>query len=278
MNMKKDINIMKRIKLLGLLCISLFVLNSCGQKNKNLNIVFISGSNEYVSHISLKEYKKTLESTYSNVRVTILQANGPVNEKDEYSNLEGTDALKECDVLLTFVRRTTISGKAMEDIKRYLNSRKPLVALRTSSHGFQSWPEFDKEVLGGNYHMHYKGEPEKREIGADGMRYVVGEPSGPQQTVTVNTANRGHPVLAGVTNFVSKYSLYETSPIDSDAKLLLTGKTIEGEEPVAWTRNHNGGRVVYIGLGGVQDWENPIFVKLVTNALFWASDFKAKKK
>ena len=268
---------MRIIKLcLALSCILL--LNRCSKKeDKNLNIVFISVANEYVSHITLKEYKNTLESMYSNVKVTILQANGPLNEKSEYSNLEGTVALKDCDVLLTFVRRTTISGKAMEDIKKYVASGKPLVALRTSSHGFQSWPEFDKEVLGGNYNHHYRGEPEKREIGADGMAYAVGEPVGSPQTVTVDSVNKSHPVLEGVENFSSKYSLYKTAPIASDAKLLLTGKTEEGEEPVAWTREHHGSRVVYIGLGGVQDWKNPIFVRLVTNSLFWAADFNANR-
>ncbi len=268
---------MRSIKVcLVLLCI--FLLSMCSKKEeKSLKIVFISGSNEYVSHRTLKEYKKTLEDTYSNVKITILQANGPLNEKNEYSNLAGTEILKHCDVLLTFVRRTTISGKAIDDIKKYIASGKPVVALRTSSHGFQFWPEFDKEVLGGNYNHHYTGEPEKREIGPDGMAYTVGEPSGSPQAVTVDSVNGKHPVLEGVENFVSKYSLYKTAPIAGDAKLLLTGKTEEGEEPVAWTREHNGSRVVYIGLGGVQDWKNPIFVRLVTNALFWAADFNAKK-
>ena len=109
------------------------------------------------------------------------------------------------------------------------------------------------------------------------MAYTVGEPTGSPQVVTVNAENKSHPVLAGVSDFVSKYSLYKTAPIASDAKLLLTGKTEEGEEPVAWTRDNKRGKVVYIALGGVQDWKNPIFVQLVTNALFWAADFSAKK-
>lgn len=269
-------NKLKCITLCVLSCV--FLLNMSSPKAQNLNVVFISGANEYVSHITLKEYKKTLEETYSNVKVTILQANGPLNEKSEYSNLEGTDALNDCDVLLTFVRRTTISGKAIDDIKKYVASGRPVVALRTSSHGFQSWPEFDKEILGGNYNNHYKGEPEKREIGQDGMAYTVGEPTGSPQAVTVNSKNKDHPVLKGVENFTSKYSLYKTAPLASDTKLLLTGKTKEGEEPVAWTREHNGGRIVYIALGGVQDWKNPVFERLVTNALFWAADFSGKKK
>lgn len=262
----------------------LFLLCMCSQKNDTaardttdrLNVVFISGANEYVSHISLKAYKEDLEQSYPDVRVTILQANGPLNEKDEYSNLDGTEALKNCDVLLTFVRRTTISGKAIEDIKSYVRSRKPVVALRTSSHGFQSWPEFDKEILGGNYSFHYKGEPEKREIGPDSMHYVVGDPTGDPQNVVVESANRDHPVLNGVTDFVSKYSLYKTAPVAPDARILLTGSTAEGSEPIAWVRDPGDGRgkVAYIALGGVQDWQNPIFVRLVTNALFWAADYK----
>src|SRR5687768_3053990 len=228
-----------RIIKLGVILSCVFLFTMSSPKKKNLNVVFISGSNEYVSHITLKEYKRELEANYVNVKVTILQANGPLNEKNEYSNLDGTDVLKDCDVLLTFVRRTTISGKAIDDIKNYVASGKPLVALRTSSHGFQSWPEFDKEVLGGNYNHHYTGEPEKREVGSDGMMYTVGEPTGSPQTVTVDPANKNHPILEGVSNFVSKYSLYKTGPLASDAKLLLTGKTSEGEEPVAWTRVYN---------------------------------------
>jgi type 1 glutamine amidotransferase len=266
---------MRTIKLWTLSFCMIF-LASCNHKKDSLNVVFISGSNEYVSHITLKDYKTKLESTYPAIHVTILQADGPLNEKAEYSNLDGTDVLKDCDVLLTFVRRTTISGKAIEDIRRYVESGKPLVALRTSSHGFQSWPEFDKEILGGNYSFHYKGEPEKREIGPDGMAYTVGEPQGSPQTVTIEPANKNHPVLAGVESFVSKYSLYKTAPIAADAKLLLTGTTEEGTEPVAWTRERNGSRVVYIALGGVQDWKNQNFVNLVTNSLFWAADFKPK--
>lgn len=264
-------------KILKLMIIAL-ALAACSPEKKGLNIVFISGSNEYVSHITLNEFKKKLEAEHPGVKITVLQANGPLNEKGEYSSLEGTEILKDADMLLTFVRRTTISGKAIDDIKNYIASGKPLVALRTSSHGFQSWPEFDHDVLGGSYHHHYTGEPEPREIGKDGMAYVVGEPTGQPQQVHVDSVNHDHPVLKGVNDFVSKYSLYKTSPVAEDAKVLLTGHTDEGTEPVAWTRERNGQRVAYIALGGVQDWKNPVFVTLVTNAIFWAAEGKSEQK
>ncbi|MEJ7769762.1 MAG: ThuA domain-containing protein [Chitinophagaceae bacterium] len=262
--------------ILSFIALAIFFMGT--RKEKTVQVVFLSGCNEYVSHISLKKYKDHLEKSFAGIKIVLIQADGTLNKKDEYSALKGTEALNDCDVLLVFTRRTTISGKAMEDIKKYVQSGKPLVALRSSSHGFESWPEFDKEVLGGNYSNHFKGTPEKRQIGVDGIFYPVGEPSGPLLNLLVNTVYKDHPVLNGVRNFASPYSLYKTSPIASDAKLLLTGKTIEGEQPVAWTRKNHGGRVVYIGLGGVQDWLNADFVKLVTNALFWAGDYKVKKK
>src|SRR6266498_5570107 len=212
----------------------------CAQKEKILQVVMISASNEYVSNITLSEYKKSLENNYSNINVTLLQADGLINDKDESSTLEGTDALKSCDVLLLFARRTTICGKALDDIRHYVNSGKPFVALRTTSHGFQGWPDFDKTVLGGNYSGHYEGDPEERKIDANGNRYPVGEPSGPVQQVTINPANKDHPVLKGISNFSSKYSLYKTSPIASDVQLLLTGTVPEGSQPVAWARMYNG--------------------------------------
>src|SRR5258708_40139734 len=124
---------MRTIKLCILLS-GIFLFSMCGQKEqkasektaseekvkeKDLNIVFISGSNEYVSHITLKDFKKTLEDTYSNLRATILQADGPLNVKGEYSNLNGTEALPDCDLFLTFIRSTTDSGQAMGVIKNF---------------------------------------------------------------------------------------------------------------------------------------------------------------
>lgn len=266
---------MKVIKLTALL-LCLCSLAMANPRPKDFKVAIISAANEYVSHITLAEYKKYLEQQVPGVKVILLQGSGPVNEKDEFSELQGTEQLKECDMLLVFARRTTISGKALEDFKNFVASGKPIVALRTSSHGFQGWPEFDKLVLGGNYSGHYEGEPEKRQIGADGRRYIVGETSGPTQSITINEANKDHPVLKGITNFTSKYSLYKTSPIAPDATLLLTGKTAEGSEPLAWTRTYNGARIVYIALGGVQDFANPIFKKLLTNAIIWAGNIKVK--
>ena len=152
-----------------------------------------------------------------------------------------------------------------------MNSGWGVVALRTASHGLQNWLEFDKEVLGGNYDGHYGGSPERRGIDAQQNRYPIGQPQGPTMDARIVKGQENHPILAGIADFRSRYSLYKTSPVAEDAQVLMTGQIPDQKtEPLVWARNYKGGRVVYIGLGGLQDWENATFVRLVTNALFWA--------
>ena len=159
------------------------------------------------------------------------------------------------DVALFFTRRVTIDGEQLEAVKRYATSGRPIVGIRTASHGFQNWLEFDKLVFGGNYDDHYG--------------------DGPPAQIKIKSEAKNHPVLKGIVDFSSEYSLYKTSPVASDAEVLISGtipfESPEGfkTEPVAWTRTYKGGRVCYISLGGLSDWENPTFRQLVTNALFW---------
>jgi type 1 glutamine amidotransferase len=57
--------------------------------------------------------------------------------------------------------------------------------------------------------------------------------------------------------------------------LLLTGAIPDHTEPVAWTREHRGGRVFYTSLGGPEDFEKDVFRRLVVNAIFWTAQRKA---
>ena len=64
------------------------------------------------------------------------------------------------------VRRRTLAKFQMINLRRHLNTGKPLVGIRTASHAFASrrrkpspdgveWPGFDAEILGGNYTGHH---------------------------------------------------------------------------------------------------------------------------
>jgi len=210
-----------------------------------LKVCMVSGSDEYKSEISLPKFQKYLEANY-NVQCTIAQARGT-------NDLPGLEALGDCDVALFFTRRLTITGEQLERIKKYCESGGPIVAMRTASHGFQNWLEFDKLVLGGNYQKHFG--------------------TGTTLTVTIASDAKDHPVLEGVSPFESKYSLYRNAPIGTDCQILMMGSTEKsgGLQPVTWTRLYKGARVFYTSLGGPDDFENPSFRRMIVNALFWTA-------
>ena len=234
---------------LSLIPIAIAVLTagnpSWGEARPPLEVCLVSGSAEYDSDTSLTALKQYLEEGYD-ARCILLKARG-------FEDLPGLEALDDCDVALFFTRRLTLDREQLARVKKYCLSGKPLVAVRTASHGFQNWLEFDKLILGGNYHNHFEG--------------------GPALTVTVAPAARDHPVLHGVGPLDSTASLYKTAPLVEGCKLLLTGLTLEsgGPQPVAWARTHMGARVFYTSLGAQSDFANPAFRRLLANALFWTA-------
>jgi len=219
---------------------------------KPLNICLVSGSFEYDSHASLAMFKTYLEEWY-NVRCTLIRA-------QDVDDLPGLEALDDCDVALFFTRRLSIRGDQLDRVKKYCLSGRPIVALRTASHGFQNWLEFDRLVLGGNYQGHLR--------------------EGPTMLAAIIKQAKEHLVLDGVTDIKSRHSLYRTAPLADDCELLMTGSTPEsgGFQPVTWTREVNGGRVFYTSLGGQQDFENGTFRRLLANALFWTARRELERK
>jgi type 1 glutamine amidotransferase len=134
-----------------------------------------------------------------------------------------------------------------------------VVGVRTASHSFQNWLEFDKVVLGCNYGRHYGS-------GKDGVKTTI--------TPTSSGAT-SHPILKGIAfdgaPWQSTASLYRVTPLLDGTTPLLKGKWgNEPEEPVAWTNTHKGGRVFYTSLGHPDDFKDHRFRQLLTNGILWA--------
>lgn len=203
----------------------------------------LSGSFEYDSEGSLAIFDEHLR------RVGGVECSTVVfqSEDDDLSLAPIDDA----DVLLVFTRRLNTAGPELDRFKAYCAAGRPIVGVRTASHGFQNWLAFDAEVLGGSYDSHYGAGP----------LVLVNEAPGAE----------GHPVLEGTAGLVSNGSLYRNTPIADDATLLLTGTTDEATEPVAWTRMNAGGRVFYTSLGHQEDFRDDRFLRLLTNGVLWAA-------
>lgn len=187
-------------------------------------------------------------------------------------NLENLQILKDADLAVFFIRRRALEPEKMEQIKNYIASGRPVLGIRTASHAFDAkgnvpreggniesakesasdflaqWPEFDEQVLGGNYTGHY-GHLKT----GTGVKMVPGM--------------ENHPILKGVaTEFNSPCWLYKNRPLRSDKATVLLMGSNPGvpDEPVMWI---NGKNVVYTSLGHWDDWKNENFQRLMSNAV-----------
>ncbi len=214
------------------------------------HIVLLSGESLYGSATTLPKFAKRLEQQYGYRCTTIIR-----NEEHRFPSL---DALDQADLVVLFARRMQLPVEQLGQVKRYVESGRPVIGLRTASHAIQNWLDFDKLVLGGNYRGHHKNK-------------LSGNAS------VVPTA-KGNPILSGVADeFKMGGSLYKNTPLANAAKPLLSG-VVEGypSEPVAWTHSYKGNRTFYTSLGHVDDFANPNFHKLVTNAITWCLGVEAK--
>ena len=207
-----------------------------------LKLCMLSGSFEYDSESSLTIFRDYMEREHP-VRADLI-----VYRSED--DLQSLSAIEETDVLLVFTRRLNVDGEELERFRAYCREGRPIVGVRTASHAFQNWLAFDREMLGGNYQMHWAHGPKAR----------MSDSSPAQKAI---------PVLEGVEEFSSAGSLYRNTPIATDASLLMSASTDEHEEPVTWTRTHAGGRVFYTSLGHQEDFEEPNFLRLLANAILW---------
>lgn len=94
--------------------------------------------------------------------------------------------------------------------------------------------------------------------------------------IKIEIADKKHPVTQGVDDFNAgpKDELYAGVKFTADdVHVLAKGQDTLGTwEPVAWVRSYGKGRVFYCSLGhSTEGQKNPGFLKLVTNAVRWAT-------
>ncbi len=247
------------------------------KEDKRPHVVFIVSDDHYHADKTLPPFAQMLREKYG-CRATVLHGQHKSDIPDmaqiDMAQIDGAQ-IDAADCVVVYVRRLLLPKEQLAALRRYVKAGRPLVGLRTASHAFASkykypkgyktpagkdeCPEFDAQVLGGNYHNHAANK-----LGTD--------------VANVETV-ADHPILAGIepAKWHSVGSLYLTAPIAKDATLLMTGSvpTKSGSpqiEPLTWTRTRNGGRVVYTGLGHRDDFKLPQFRKLLVNSIFWAMD------
>lgn len=209
-----------------------------------LRVHMLSGSKEYRSEESLQQWAERLQRLYD-VESSFSLAT------DKVASVEGLEGLESADVLVVFCRRWVLEGEQAQRIVDWCESGKPVLAIRTASHAFEFYKEFDAKILGGNYSAHGPAE--------DGIRIQIVE------------ANAGDPILYGLKNWKRPGKLYRNPGIAADAKVLLHAESPTESGPVAWKRVNGEQRVFYTSLGVPADFESEAFLGMLDRALFWVA-------
>lgn len=230
------------------------------EKMKKAKIVFLitKDPDNYEADKTIPRFAEILRKEHG-YDVTVLLGSGDRGSYS-YPNME---AVSKADLLVVFARRIALPHKQMNIIKSYLAKGKPLIGIRTANHaftardkigeGFGDWPEFVADILG----------CENRGYG----------PVGPGIDVSVVPEMANDPIVSNIkpSEWHSEGNIYLVAPLlDKKAKVLLTGKSNDITQPIAWTRTAGKSKVFYTSLGYPADFDMLEFKTLLLNAIKWA--------
>ncbi|HEX4131290.1 MAG TPA: PVC-type heme-binding CxxCH protein [Pirellulales bacterium] len=231
-------------------------------------VAFLIGEDEYKTEETLPAFAKRFLDPLG-VTSDFIFAD-PKNP----NHFPGIERIAKADVLVLSVRRRPMPAAELDQVRDYLKAGKPLVGIRTASHAFAAakgkappsgcaeWPEFDTQILGTKYEGHYQNKQ-----GTD---------------VAIASHAQTHPVLTGIrqASFHSGGTLYKSLNVKK-AGILFNGVTTDNGEPVnlpvAWTNQAGKSRVFYTSLGHPDDFAQPAFTRMLTNAIFWAAGLEPPK-
>ncbi len=259
---------------------------------KGKRIVLISGDDEYRSEEAMPMLGQILSQRHG-FDCTVLFPVNPTNgkiEPEHQTNIEGMHRIEGADLVVLGLRFRNLPDDQMKFFADYVDSGKPIIGFRTSTHAFNypansdspyahyswrnsKWPGgFGQQVLGETWVAHHGHH------GKESTRGVI------------ETANAADPILKGVADVWGPTDVYTIKNLKESAKVLLRGQVLQGmnadDEPVAgpknepmmplaWTqlfesKSGNKTRVFCTTMGAATDFANEDLRRLLVNACYWA--------
>jgi Trehalose utilisation len=264
---------------------------------KGKKIVFVSGDDEYRSEEGLPQLAKILAVRHG-FHCTVLFAIDPKDgtiKPDQQDNIPGLEALDSADLMVILTRFRDLPDDQMEHVVKYVESGKPIVALRTATHAFsmqkhKTFARYDwqsKEWSGG-FGRQVLGETWINHHGHHGKESTLG---------LIAPGAKDHPILRGIHDgdVWGPTDVYATRlPMPPTCHSLVLGEVLSGMHttdppvkgkqndpmmPVAWINSFTSpsgkmGRVFTTTMGASQDLENEGLRRLLVNACYWALEME----
>lgn len=264
---------------------------------KGKHVVLVSGDEEYRSEEAMPMLGRLLAEKHG-FKATVLFAidpkTGEINP-DEQTNIPGIEAVDSADFLILGLRFRELPDDKMKHLVDYVDSGKPLLGLRTSTHAFNytrnkqspyaSWSfnsggGFGRKILGETWVNHHGDHAKQSTRGL------------------VEEANKSHPLLRGVEDVWGPSDVYGVTTLPEDATVLFRGQVLTGMKPddaplagaknepmmpVAWIRERklDGGKtqqVVCTTMGAATDMVHPGLRRFIVNATYHACGLEVPAK
>ncbi len=260
---------------------------------KGKRIVLIAADQEYRSEQSMPMMAKIL-SQHHGFDCTVLFA---VNDQGDVDptmpvypekgkelkphHIPGLEQLATADLVIFFTRLLTLPMGERELIVRYIDSGKPIIALRTANHGFHAalpykingkQVDWGNDVLGGSFMEHHG-------------RWHADSTCG-----TIVPEQKDHPILIGVSDIWGNSDVYRTykkgASLPANCTALVWGQPLMGRNhddapntaleplPVAWFKNWQTSEgksalVFQSTMGSGTDLQSAGLRRLIINAAYW---------
>ena len=190
------------------LCVLAFVSGITARQaaSRAPHIVIVTGDDEYRSEITMPMIAAILEKSHG-FKTSVANAKPRPQTKD---NIEGLDGLATADLLVMFTRFRALPDEQLQRILQFVESGKPVVGLRTSTHAFLYPEGHPRQGLNDGF-------------GRDvfGQKWITHHGSQSSTEVAVHAANASHPVLRGVGPFHARSWLYHVAPLNGSGNVLL---------------------------------------------------------
>ncbi len=266
---------------------------------KGKRIVLVSGDEEYRSEQALPQLARILSQRHGfdcTVLFAIDPKDGTINP-NQSDNIPGLEALDSADLMILFTRFRNLPDVQMKHIVDYVESGRPVVALRTATHAFDlktsktyqrySWNSkewdggFGRQVLGETWVAHHGQHAVQSTRGI----FVQGQEKHPILRgirsgaiwVPTDVYKVRLPLPEGTQPLVLGEVLQGMSPTDAP----VAGKQNDPMMPVAWTRTYTGtqgkpARIFTTTMGSAQDLLNESFRRMLVNACYWTIHMEAR--
>jgi len=265
-------------------------------------VVMIAGDDaEYHSEEALPQLAKIL-AVHHGFKCTVLFSINPQDgtiDPKQKRNIPGLELLRKADLLVVFVRWRDLPDDQMKMLVDYIQSGRPILAIRTGTHPFDfktsktyerySWNStvpgweggFGRKVLGETWVAHH-GQHAKQSTrawfapGAQSDPILRGIEDG-SIWVPTDTYEVRLPMPDGCRPLLLGQVLSGLNPNDFP----VSGKVNDPRMPVAWTNHYTGdagktARVFTSTMGAADDLENESLRRLLVNAAYWCSGLENK--